>query len=234
MSNTSPITPILQLLWEARWLVALVLLMAVAKVVLPFYRPRLKGWWGERRLKAALDRMGLEHLHDVYLPSRDGATQVDHVVRLPGALLVIETKNYSGLVVGGANAARWTQVHAGGRVRNQFQNPLRQNHGHVLAVREATGGRVSVAGLVVFVGTASFGREGTPDGVTTLRGLRKAVDGIKAANPRTAGVDEAWAALGRAVAGQDRRAMMRLQARTRENASTRDAPPKGGRSRRRG
>lgn len=108
-----------------------------------------------------------EAIHDLLVPDNRNAlawTQVDHVVRLPGCLVCIETKNYEGLIFGTERQAQWTQA-LGGR-KHRFQNPLRQNYKHVQAVAAASGG-APTKGLVVFAGKARFPK-GLPEGVCRL------------------------------------------------------------------
>jgi len=61
----------------------------------------LTGTIGELRVAAVLDDIGIETLHDVYLPDgRDGYrwTQIDHLVLTAAGILVVETKNYGGRI----------------------------------------------------------------------------------------------------------------------------------------
>ena len=132
--------------------------MAALKALLP----RLSGWAGETRVGARLKRLFPEVRHDLILPDgRGGLTQLDHLALTPAGLLVVETKTYSGIILGQANESTWTQVI--GRRRHSFQNPLRQNYAHVRAL-EALVPDIPIEGQVVFAGSARF-PEGLPEGV---------------------------------------------------------------------
>lgn len=122
-------------------------------------KAELKGRRGEDAVIVALARLGLPALHDVVLPDARGLTQVDHLVRLPGELLVLETKTYAGLVTGTVRDREWVQHLRGGMVRTTFQNPLLQNHRHVEAVRCMAGAGVPVRGVIVSAGKARFSPE---------------------------------------------------------------------------
>ncbi len=51
------------------------------------------------------------YLMDIYIPSRDGKTsQIDHLVISKKVIFVIETKNYTGWILGNENNQFWTQV----------------------------------------------------------------------------------------------------------------------------
>lgn len=89
---------------------------------------------GEIRVERLLSRLQAEALHDIVLTDgRGGLTQIDHLVLTDRALLVLETKEYSGTVLGRERESHWTQRLGGKSYR--FQNPLRQNYLHLAAVR---------------------------------------------------------------------------------------------------
>jgi len=119
-------------------------------------KAELKGRKGEVAVAEVLARAGLPALHDVVLRDGRGLTQVDHLVRLPGGIVILETKAFAGVVTGGVRDRHWVQHFRDGAVRTAFLNPLLQNHRHVRAVREAAGAGVPVAGLVVSAGAGRF------------------------------------------------------------------------------
>jgi Nuclease-related domain len=140
------------------WFVPALVALAALKALLP----RLSGWIGERRVSAKLERLFPAVRHDLILPDgRGGLTQLDHLALTPGGLLVVETKTYSGVILGQANESTWTQVI--GRRRHSFQNPLRQNYAHVRAL-ETLAPDIPIEGRVVFAGRARFPK-GLPEGV---------------------------------------------------------------------
>jgi hypothetical protein len=119
-----------------------------------------------------LRRYCREVVDDLILPDgRGGLAQIDHLVLTSAGLLVVETKNYGGLIFGETRDRTWTQCI--GRQRNRLQNPLRQNYGHIKAVQALSTG-VPVTGLVVFTNRARFPK-GQPDGVTTIAALPRAL-----------------------------------------------------------
>ena len=119
-------------------------------------KAELKGRKGEAAVADVLARAGLPALHDVVLRDGRGLTQVDHLVRWLGGIVVIETKALAGTVTGSVRDRCWVQHLRGGEVRTAFQNPLLQNHRHVRAVRELAGAGVPVSGLVVSAGAGQF------------------------------------------------------------------------------
>lgn len=129
----------------------------VANCLALLFRPAVIGHGGERAVRLALARLGLPALHDTVLADALGHTQIDHLVRTTQGIVVIETKTFSGWIMGTLYSAEWTQHLAGGRIRHRLQNPVRQNHRHCKAVEAAISGLVvPVHGRIVSAGRARF------------------------------------------------------------------------------
>jgi Nuclease-related domain len=112
---------------------------------------------GESAVARVLSALGVPALHDALLPDLLGVTQLDHLVRAPDAIMVIETKTYGGHITGTLDSAEWVQHLAAGEIQHVFQNPVHQNHRHCRAVEAAlTGLDVPVAGIIVSAGSATF------------------------------------------------------------------------------
>jgi hypothetical protein len=122
-----------------------------------------------RRLFKAPDYYLLNH---ITLKHRGSTTQIDHILVSRFGVFVIETKNYSGWIFGDAKHDSWTQVTF--HDKYSFQNPIRQNFGHVQAVQALLDflPASAVQSAVVFVGDAKF-KTDVPNGVFTLEMLIK-------------------------------------------------------------
>ena len=136
-------------------IVALVALAIVATWILR--SSWLKGMLGEARvnssLRRRLDEREYRLLKDLTLPTRDGTTQIDHVVISRFGIFVIETKNMAGWIFGNADRAHWTQVIF--RKKSKFQNPIRQNYKHVKTIQDLLGiDAHQFHNVIVFVGSA--------------------------------------------------------------------------------
>ncbi len=108
-------------------------------------------------------------MHHVTLPIRTGTTEIDHIVVADTGVFVIEAKHYIGRVFGSAGDAKWTQVLY--RTHRQFQNPIRQNYGHIKAVQALSNfPEQYYISLVVFTGTAQLKTDMGP-GVVRLAEL---------------------------------------------------------------
>ncbi len=121
------------------------------------FKAGITGRKGESAVARELAALGHPALHDVMLADLFGVTQVDHLVRAPDAILVIETTTYGGHITGTVDGGEWVQHLIHDEVRHVFQNPARQNHRHYRAVEAALAGNdVPIAGAIVSAGSATF------------------------------------------------------------------------------
>ena len=138
-------------------------------------RPSIKGWVGEMGVRVrfwfSLDKQKYPRWHDLILELEDGTTtQVDHVVLSRFGVFVVETKFRDGFIFGREGDRSWTQV-LNKRRKFSFQNPIRQNYRHRVAVCQALGvGLEVVHSVVVFVGGRVAFRKGRPAGVFLSNG----------------------------------------------------------------
>lgn len=94
----------------------------------------LKGIVGEKEVineLSKLDTKIFKVVNDVYIPkgSSGKTSQCDHIVISKFGVFVIETKNYSGRVVGNEIDEKLTQIL--GSKQFEFYNPIHQNKKHV-------------------------------------------------------------------------------------------------------
>jgi len=93
----------------------------------------IKGWFGEKLttfgMWLRLDETVYRRIDDLIIPSKNGTTQIDHVLVSVFGIFVIETKNMQGWIFGGEKDTTWCQSVYGHK--NRFQNPLRQNYRHI-------------------------------------------------------------------------------------------------------
>ncbi|MBN9560445.1 MAG: NERD domain-containing protein [Alphaproteobacteria bacterium] len=113
---------------------------------------------GERLVAYELASLEWPALHNVILAERGRTIEIDHLVRAPDGIVVLETKTCAGLIDAKPGSPNWTQRARSGRCTGSFLNPARQNLGHVRAIeRFVADPAVSVLGYVV-----SAGRDGSP------------------------------------------------------------------------
>lgn len=98
----------------------------------------IKGWAGEAMGAVAhwafLDKSIYFPLDNLTLPTKNGTTQIDHVIVSKFGIFVVEAKNIDGWIYGDERSAFWSVVKPGRKFK--LQNPLRQNYRHVKAISE--------------------------------------------------------------------------------------------------
>ncbi len=98
--------------------------------------------------------------NNIILPSEfSETTQIDHIVVSKYGVFVIESKEYSGWIFAHSNRKQWTQTLPGGN-KYPINNPIWQNYGHVLAIKNQLpllGNRIF--NVVVFSGNCEFKKE---------------------------------------------------------------------------
>ena len=118
-----------------------------------------------------LDKKEYRLLKDVTLPTKDGSTQIDHIIVSRYGIFVIETKNMKGWIFGSKHQKRWVQSIYG--KKHSFQNPLHQNYKHTKTLQELLNlDNDKVFSIVVFVGESTF-KTDMPDNVVRPRSLIK-------------------------------------------------------------
>ena len=114
------------------------------------------GVLGEALVRAELDALGWPMLRNVILGAPSNIVEIDHLVRTPSGIAVLETKTYSGRVDGELGSECWTLSLRDGRCFI-VPNAFRQNAAHVRAVRAVIGdASVPVRGYVVSAGAGRF------------------------------------------------------------------------------
>jgi hypothetical protein len=146
---------------------------------------------GERVVQRTLAELGLESIHDIYLPTHDGSRQLDHIALFPGSLAVIETKTYNGrLIMDGSN--HWHRIGRRGACY-RINNPLWQLDAARKALCETLPG-ARVWGLVVLAGKHTA-TNGYPDHVMSVDAFRNYVIEYHRRHPERRYADqisEAW------------------------------------------
>lgn len=120
-----------------------------------------RGESSERDLIYRLIKSGIPAstiFHDLYIPTKRGHTQIDLVVPTNVGIFVFEVKDYSGWIFGNGNHDRWTQVLAYGREKHQFYNPIKQNAGHIEALRNTSEQlqNIPIYSIIAFYGSCEI------------------------------------------------------------------------------
>ncbi len=135
--------------------------------------PDQKGKRGEQRVHDILSNLPEEYhiLDDVILKTKNGTTQIDHIVVSKYGIFTIETKNYRGEIYGDDNRQQWTQIiitnvkyqkkwwktytHV---TKNHFYNPVKQSLFHLYEIKKNLSAwpNLKIIPIVVFTGNADI------------------------------------------------------------------------------
>ena len=137
----------------------IVVIFLVLSIILRWKMPIIKGKYGEWIVKSKLRNLGDAYtvFHDVYIPNGErGLTQVDHIVTSVYGVFVIETKHYDGWIFGDEFKPYWTQVIY--KKKTKMYNPIRQNYGHVQALRTYLGQEemTDIHSIIAFSSSSTF------------------------------------------------------------------------------
>ena len=140
-------------------IIILGLIFVVIYIILKLNSPKIKGSIGEIKTNTNLSFLGSEYilLNDVIIRNSNGTTsQIDHIVLSEYGIFVIETKNYKGWIFGNEKSEKWTQVIF--KEKHTFINPVKQNWGHVYALKGFLTDfpNIKYYPIVVFAGSATL------------------------------------------------------------------------------
>ncbi len=109
--------------------------------------------------------------NNLIIPSENNrSTQIDHLIVSKFGIFVLESKNLGGWIFGNKEDEIWTQSFPRGN-KITFQNPLRQNYAHVMAVKNLlpfVGDNLH--SIIVFSNKSDFKKEAI-ENVVKLDGL---------------------------------------------------------------
>lgn len=154
-------------------LVVVVIVIVFAICCFRFYRYRERqkiitsvtspnrGESSERDLVYRLVKGGIPSttiFHDLYVPTKNGYSQIDLAIPTNVGIFVIEVKDYSGWIFGNGRNDKWTQVLAYGDEKHQFYNPIKQNAKHIAALKNSLTQlkHVPFYSIIVFYGSSEI------------------------------------------------------------------------------
>lgn len=156
------------------------ILLVISFIVLGIYlkSAKVRGKRGERSVSRRLDWLPSDEyvtLDDLMLSSNGRTTQIDHVVVSIYGIFVIETKNYKGIITGGENTDTWTQHLY--QSKNSLANPIRQNKGHIAAIRRIVHNIYTdeIFSIIAFSGASTLRVSSESADVVYFRELRRCI-----------------------------------------------------------
>ena len=120
------------------YIILISLLLLIIFLYIRNKRPKVKGDIGEKEVNEILKKLPKSKykvLNDIFIETRSGGSQIDHMVVSVYGIFVIETKMYSGWIYGDEDSKTWTQNIYNKKV-HFFQSPLHQNNVHIRRLRE--------------------------------------------------------------------------------------------------
>ena len=111
--------------------------IVIVVALIKFFDKQILGWFGEHWTKQVLRKLPKNKykiINDVFIKVNGYTHQIDHVVVSEYGIFCIETKQYNGFIVGKKWDKQWTRYV--GKNKYPYENPIRQNYGHVKALSE--------------------------------------------------------------------------------------------------
>lgn len=117
-------------------LVIIVFSLCFISFIFNFLYPVMLGKAGEGHVKKELNKLDDRYLviNDLMINNNGKTSQIDHVIVSIYGIFVIETKQYNGYLKGNDYDKKWLQY--SGKNKYFINNPVHQNYGHVMALRE--------------------------------------------------------------------------------------------------
>lgn len=114
----------------------IILVPILALIIIVWNRAKIRGIIGEKSVSIQLKKLEGEKfkvINNIMLDIGGKTSQIDHLIVSNYGVFVIETKNYSGWIIGNDYDDYWTQVIY--KRKEKLYNPIRQNYGHIKALQ---------------------------------------------------------------------------------------------------
>lgn len=137
------------------WQILLIVVVGALCLFYLYIKILSKGGAGEFVVKLVLvflNKNKYKKLHNITIQDNNKTIQIDHLVISKYGVFVIETKNYSGTIYGNETANHFYKYNH--QKKYEFYNPIKQNYGHIFALKNVLGDYKYVS-AVVFSGLAT-------------------------------------------------------------------------------
>lgn len=150
-------------------------LLIIIVFIYGLFKSKIKGVIGEKAISVRLTRLDpakYKVINDLMLTTAGKTSQIDHIVVSNYGIFVIETKNYKGWIIGDEYAEYWTQVIY--KRKEKLYNPLRQNYGHIQALKDNLQeyGDLNYIPIIVFSTSADLKVKSTADVIYSVKLLK--------------------------------------------------------------
>ncbi len=112
------------------------IIILILLIILKKWSIKFKGEEGEKAVARHLEMIdGHKYIFNNIMINDNGKSrQIDHIAVTEYGVYVIETKNYSGKILGKETSENWIQYL--GNKQYRFKNPIHQNYGHTEIVKK--------------------------------------------------------------------------------------------------
>lgn len=111
-------------------------ILIATTLIYKLFKSRIKGFLGEKNIAirlSSLNKSKYKVVNNLVLENSGKTCQIDHLIISDYGLFVIETKNLKGWIFGAETSEYWSQIIY--KRKEYFYNPIRQNSGHIIALR---------------------------------------------------------------------------------------------------
>lgn len=141
------------------------------------------------RVRKVMKSVSHDMMTDIILPDGvGGLVEVEYLLLLSTGVMVVDVKDYKGVLFGADNADAWSQVL--GVKSYKFKNPIPQLNARAQAIKSHFP-NTKVSGRVVFTNEGRFPK-GIPSNVSMLDAFKSELGPAKGAAPVAADVQAEW------------------------------------------
>lgn len=128
-------------------------------IFVSYYMSIIKGKIGEfitqKVIESYCNKRGYSYLYDIMVKNEVVETsQIDHLIITKKGIAVIETKYHKGTIYGSEYAKEWTYITRDDnnkKHKNRYSNPIKQNYGHIAALKKILDKEVEFYNVVLYI-----------------------------------------------------------------------------------
>ncbi len=144
------------------FIISSVVILFVYVVYELIYKNKIKGKIGkfitQKVIESYCNKRGYSYLYDIILKSdMKVSSQIDHLIITRKGIAVIETKYHEGRIYGSEFSRGWLYVNKENKSqRHCYNNPIRENHGHIEALKKIINKEAEYYNMVLYIDTVNL------------------------------------------------------------------------------
>jgi hypothetical protein len=114
-------------------------MLLIGIILMELSTHKIAGFFTEKAVSIILSRLDPKKykvINNIIIRSWDETTKIDYVVVSTFGIFVIETKSYPGWISGNEDDDLWKLKQVIYKRKEQLRNPIKQNLGHITAIKE--------------------------------------------------------------------------------------------------